>query len=125
MNVILDNILSNAIKYSPDNATISIEAEIQNNELLLNIVDQGIGIPKEQHLKVFDAFYQGKAPEDKTIKGSGLGLTIVKELAMRLNGNIQINSQVSPPSGTSIMLNLPRAAYIEKEKNNLNKGINE
>lgn len=125
LNVILDNILSNAIKYSPDNTAISIEAKIQNNELFLNIADQGIGIPKEQHLKVFDAFYQGKPPEDKTIKGSGLGLTIVKELVMRLNGKIQINSQVTPPKGTSIMLNLPRASYIEKEKNNLNKGIHE
>ena len=118
LNVILDNLLSNAIKYSPENATILIQAEIRNSCLSLSITDQGIGIPTTQKLKIFDAFYQGTPPQDQTIKGSGLGLTIVKELIMRLNGEIEINSQTTQPSGTKVTLNLPRAVYVKALQNN-------
>lgn len=63
--------------------------------------------------KVFDAFYQGPAPKDSTIKGSGLGLTIVKELLMRINGDIRVFSTTKQPSGTTFKLILPRAFLME------------
>lgn len=109
LKVVLDNILSNAIKYSSDHGTISIINEYKNNQLLLSIVDNGPGIRQDNLDKVFDAFYQGPAPENSLIKGSGLGLTIVKELLMRLNGEISIQSTDSNDEGTRVQITLPRA----------------
>ena len=104
--VIIDNLLSNAIKYSPEKGVISLEAQLVDHQLNFSISDQGEGITKEQQDKVFDAFYQGTPPKDYNIKSSGLGLTIVKELLMRLNGSIRLNSQTHSPSGTQLLVTL-------------------
>jgi len=107
LSVVIDNILSNAIKYSPIGGKISIDIRKANKQLILTIADQGTGIAEEHVKQIFDAFYQGKAPQDNQIKGSGLGLTIVKELLMRINGSIKVISQTQAPSGTCIEINLP------------------
>lgn len=115
LKVVLDNILSNAIKYSSDHGTISIVNEYKNKQLQLSIVDNGPGISQDIIDKVFDAFYQGPAPENIHIKGSGLGLTIVKELLMRLNGEISIQSKDSSDKGTRVQITLPRAQRTGEE----------
>ncbi len=104
VSVILDNLLSNAIKFSPLGGIITINyTDASNNNsannhtnkdqrLTIEITDQGPGISSNLQEKVFDAFYQGPAPRDNQIKGSGLGLTIVKELLMRLNGDITLSN---------------------------------
>jgi two-component system sensor histidine kinase GlrK len=115
LKVILENILSNAIKYSHDNGTIFIEGVVIDNQLKLSIIDGGPGIAGAIKESVFDAFYQGPAPENSQIKGSGLGLTIVKELLMRLNGNIVIENQCNQNKeavGASVQIQLPRAKII-------------
>lgn len=112
LKVVLDNILSNAIKYSSDHGTISIYSEFKNTQLQLSIVDNGPGINFDIKDKIFDAFYQGPAPEDSQIKGSGLGLTIVKELLMRLNGEISIESDQLNNKSTRVQITLPRAQRI-------------
>jgi two-component system sensor histidine kinase GlrK len=112
LKVVLDNILSNAIKYSSDHGTISIYTEFKNKQLQLFIVDNGPGINSDIKDKIFDAFYQGPSPENSQIKGSGLGLTIVKELLMRLNGEISIESNSSNIKGTRVQIMLPRAEKI-------------
>mgnify|MGYP000291868523 CR=1 FL=1 len=109
LKVILDNLLSNAIKYSPNTGTIQIKADIEQETLRFKIIDQGPGIAKAIQEKVFDAFYQGPVPAKQTIKGSGLGLTIVKELIMRLNGTINIDSNPDKHPGTSVTISLPKA----------------
>ena len=111
-STILDNLLSNAIKFSPDNGAITIKAWVENNSLQLSITDQGIGIPSSLHDKIFDAFYQGTAGHNNPIKSSGLGLTIVKELLMRLNGNIVIESKTDLPSYTTFKISLPKAQLL-------------
>ena len=73
---------------------------------MFSVADQGDGIKATQQDKIFDAFYQGTPPNDSTIKSSGLGLTIVKELLLRLNGNITLSSQTKPPSGTKMEIRL-------------------
>jgi len=114
LSVILDNILSNAIKYSPINGLISVTLSDSKVGITLNIIDQGQGIDSDIYEKVFDAFYQGKPPENSQIKGSGLGLTIVKELLLRLNGSIKIISakEISNinQSGTCISITLPNTS---------------
>jgi two-component system sensor histidine kinase GlrK len=119
LKVVLDNVLSNAIKYSPMNSSIEISSTFKDKKLQLSIIDQGPGISPEIKEKVFDAFYQGPAPENNQIKGSGLGLTIVKELLMRLNGEINIvNQQTSNTGskkvGTWVQIILPRAKRVER-----------
>ena len=104
LNVIIDNLLSNAIKYSPEQGVIKIFAALSEHQLAFSVTDQGDGIKTEQQDKIFDAFYQGTSPKDYNIKSSGLGLTIVKELLMRLNGNITLMSQTAPPSGTTMRI---------------------
>lgn len=119
LKVILDNILSNAIKYSPNNSTIEILSAFEEKQLELSIIDYGPGISSNIKDKVFDAFYQGPAPENSQIKGSGLGLTIVKELLMRLNGDINIVNQHTNNDGnnkgTWVKIMLPRAKKVENK----------
>ncbi len=116
LTVILENLISNAIKYSPPNGTITIASSITKQQLTLSISDQGTGISLEAQQFVFDAFYQGAPPQHSKIKGSGLGLTIVKELLMRLNGDISINSYTSGPTGTTMAITLPRAFQQGEEQ---------
>ena len=104
LNVIIDNLLSNAVKYSPEHGVINIFASLSEHQLAFSVTDQGDGIKSEQQDKIFDAFYQGTSPKDYNIKSSGLGLTIVKELLMRLNGNVTLISQTKPPSGTTMKI---------------------
>ena len=92
LTVIIDNLLSNAIKYSPEYGMIQIFAAIDNHQLVFSVTDQGEGIKADQQSKIYDAFYQGTPAKDYNIKSSGLGLTIVKELLMRLNGDITLLS---------------------------------
>jgi two-component system sensor histidine kinase GlrK len=113
LSVILDNLLSNAVKYSNDNDDIKIDYSINNALLKLSVIDQGSGIDKHQQEKIFDAFYQGTPAENINIKGSGLGLTIVKELLMRLNGTIEMKSNTGINSGTTMTITLPNAYSIK------------
>lgn len=114
LSVIIDNILSNAIKYSPLNGVITITATRDKKDLQLTFTDQGSGIEASQQDKIFDAFYQGTPSLDNNIKSSGLGLTIVKELLMRLDGKIWVTSKTSPPSMTCIKITLPRVFIGEQ-----------
>ena len=117
LTVIFDNLLSNAIKYSPQAETIYISAEAKQGFVNVTITDHGRGITKETQNKIFDAFYQGPAPEDGNIKSSGLGLTIVKELMMRLNAEISIQSQTEQPSFTKFYLRFPQMNHNKQQQN--------
>jgi len=109
LNVVLDNLLSNAIKYSPNNSKIIIKNQLSDGMMQLSITDNGPGLTTQATEKIFEAFYQGPAPENSQIKGSGLGLTIVKELMMRLNGDITIKNRADNTSGVVAQVILPRA----------------
>ncbi len=106
LSVIIENLLSNAIKFSPEQGKITICAQEINNKVMLTISDQGPGISKEITEKIFDAFYQGPQPENSQIKGSGLGLTIVKELLSRLQAAITI---ANSKTGASFVISFEQA----------------
>ncbi|GAA5141024.1 sensor histidine kinase [Thalassotalea piscium] len=112
LSVILDNLLSNAVKFSPENGIITIKSWVEEHLLHLTITDQGAGISSHDYNQVFDAFYQGSTAHNSQIKSSGLGLTIVKELLMRLNGTISIDSSTKSPSYTTFKITLPKAQLI-------------
>lgn len=102
LTIIINNLISNAIKYSKDNSNIIIEIKEDNGSLECLITDFGIGIPAKDLEKIFDQFYRSKSTEQSDIKGSGLGLSIVKRLCMLLNINIKITSEET--IGTTVIL---------------------
>jgi signal transduction histidine kinase len=105
---ILLNILSNAIKFSPDNSDITMKVNNTKKELLISVADNGIGIPEEDRQYLFSSFYRGKNASD--VQGTGLGLHIVKRYVDILNGNINLQSELK--KGTTINIELPQ---LQKE----------
>jgi two-component system, NtrC family, sensor histidine kinase GlrK len=90
LRLILENLLSNAIKYSPKGGSIHIAARPTENELVLDVADSGPGIPPEDRGHIFEAFYTGKAPRGGSIKGTGIGLSVVLEFVAAHGGAVQI-----------------------------------
>lgn len=90
IRVVLDNLLSNAIKYSPDKGLISIRLYKERGDAVFEVQDEGPGIPEPEREKVFEAFYRGADTPIAAIKGSGLGLSIVKEYVTLHRGRIEI-----------------------------------
>lgn len=79
-NIIFDNILSNAIKYSDNNGVINISTDIIDSRIACTIKDQGIGIREEDLIHIYDSFYRSDALSHKHISGNGLGLSITKKM---------------------------------------------
>ncbi|HUL56433.1 MAG TPA: ATP-binding protein [Usitatibacter sp.] len=90
VRVLLDNLLSNAIKYSPDRGLISIKLYKEHNDAVIEVLDEGPGIPPVDREKIFEAFYRGADAPVAAIKGSGLGLSIVKEYVQLHKGRIEV-----------------------------------
>ena len=115
LHVILDNIIANAINYSDEAGDVIVDGKLENNQLTMHISDQGPGIADNIKERVFEAFFQGPTPIDNQVKGSGLGLTIVKELLMRLNGQIQIidteNVRNTETRGATFEIILPNVSF--------------
>lgn len=104
VRIIVDNMLSNAIKYSPYNGLIKIHAKYINDGIRLDVIDSGPGIDSMDKDKIFEAFYQGrKVPQGHT-KGTGLGLSIAREYALAHRGTIEL---VEHKEGTCFRLTLP------------------
>lgn len=109
LSKIITNLLSNALKFTPEGHTVRVEAELAPEALLeLRISDTGIGIPPEQLASIFDRFYQVDSTVRRSFEGSGIGLSLVKELVEVLKGNISATSQVNV--GTTFRLTLPVGA---------------
>lgn len=102
------NLLLNAIKYTPANGTIDVSAGSDENSVLVKISDTGIGIPKEEQVRVFDEFYRATNARKAERDGTGLGLSIVKYIVERHEGQIQVESEEG--CGTTFKLTLPRTA---------------
>ena len=100
---VLTNLLTNAIKYSPESSTVHFDLICQNGEAQFQIQDQGIGIPPEDRERLFETFY--RATNVKNIPGTGLGLAIVKKYVDLQGGKIAVNSEVGV--GTTFTVTLP------------------
>ncbi|BCR05867.1 sensor histidine kinase [Desulfuromonas versatilis] len=105
LRTIVDNLVSNAIKYTPANGRITIRVAREAQGAVLEVVDSGPGIPAEERGKVFEPFYQGKVlPSPGHIKGTGLGLSIVREFVTAHQGTIQL---LETPVGSHFRVTLP------------------
>jgi PAS domain S-box-containing protein len=96
---VLINLFSNAVKYSPEHSKIGIELRQEGTNFLVNIIDNGNGIPPDALPHIFDKFYRVQSEdEDEEIEGSGLGLALVKEIIERHGGTIRAQSKVGTGS---------------------------
>ncbi|MDX2159977.1 MAG: HAMP domain-containing sensor histidine kinase [bacterium] len=104
MQQICTNLIQNAVKYSPEHSTVSVNLTCSDEEIMLQVSDQGIGIPAKDLEQIFDSFYRGSNVGETP--GTGIGLSVVK-LAVELHGGtIRVDSQVG--QGTTFTVRLPR-----------------
>lgn len=107
---ILNNIVNNAIKYSPNDSKIIINQMVENNMYYLRVTDRGFGIPKNDIKHIFERFYRVDKSRNSKIAGSGLGLSITKGLVVKMGGHIEVESEINKGSTFTVLL------PINKEK---------
>jgi len=110
IRVMLDNLLSNAVKYSPERGLVGIKLYHEQGDAVFEVHDEGPGIPEPERDKVFEAFYRGTDVPVAAIKGSGLGLSIVKEYVELHRGRVEI---LDGP-GAHFRIRLPRKREVEE-----------
>lgn len=108
LDQVLNNLLDNARKFSPEGGTIRMQAHTQGNEVVISVSDEGIGIPPDKLEKVFERFYQVDASPTRRFGGTGTGLALAREIVERHGGHIWADSE-GEGHGTTIIFTLPRA----------------
>ena len=99
------NILSNAIKYTPEHGTIKVYVGFVYNDAYIKVIDNGIGIPEEDLDRIFERFYRVDKARSRELGGTGLGLSIAKEILDQNKGSIDIKSEVG--KGTEVVIRIP------------------
>lgn len=103
---VIINIISNAIKYTPEGGNIKIVSGSLYNEIFVKIIDDGIGIPKENLSRIFERFYRVDKARSRETGGTGLGLAIAKQIIENMGGAININSEYA--KGTEVIISIPK-----------------
>lgn len=107
IGTIIDNLVSNAIKYSPRAGVIALTLEVDKGCAVLEVSDEGHGVSPEERERIFESFYQGKPPAEGRVKGSGLGLAIAREYALAHDGRIEVRDRRDGKRGATFSLRLP------------------
>lgn len=115
MMQVIDNIMNNAIKYSPDGGVITVRLLQSNNHVILSISDQGLGIPRKALNKIFDRFYRVDKARSRKQGGTGLGLAISKEIVEAHKGKIWADS--AEGKGSTFYISLPYEPMSEEGDN--------
>jgi len=105
MEEVITNLITNAIKYSPEESEITVSASVEGDYLSIKVSDTGFGIPEEDISKVFTRFHRVKDQNTRTIHGTGLGLAIVKSIVDSHHGSIKVESKLG--HGTTFTVLLP------------------
>jgi signal transduction histidine kinase len=105
LRYIFSNLLANAMKYSPEGGAVHVDLIQKDQEILLCVKDEGMGISKEDQLHLFDAFHRGANVSD--IQGTGLGLSIVKQFVELHNGSITVESELNKGATFTVILPIP------------------
>jgi signal transduction histidine kinase len=103
----LQNVVGNAIKYSPAGATVDVETRADAGRVRITVVDRGIGIDAEDLPHVFKPFFRGRRASDAQIQGTGIGLTVVRHVVDAHDGDVRVMSR--PGEGTTVVMELPVA----------------
>jgi two-component system sensor histidine kinase GlrK len=112
LKLVLDNLLSNALKFTPRGGTIHLHAYPDGTTTIIDLADSGPGIPLAEREKVFEAFYSGPAPQGGPLKGTGIGLSVVREFVHAHGGTVQIVDGEFP--GAHLRIRLPTVATKKK-----------
>lgn len=105
MRQILDNLIDNAIKYTPEGGSVRVSCRASEEGVGVEVADTGLGIPRDDLPRVFERFYRVDKARSRELGGTGLGLSIVKHLVQSLGGQIAVTSRVG--SGTQFMIQFP------------------
>jgi signal transduction histidine kinase len=100
------NIINNSIKFTPAQGNIDVEVTVKNNQITVSITDNGVGIPKEERKDIFKPFHKVDKSRDPSIKGSGLGLSIVKQIVDLHHGHIEVSE--GPEGGAKFIVTIPQ-----------------
>ena len=104
---ILDNLIDNALKYTPEGGAIRVGWRTEGEQVCLEVADNGIGIPEHDLPRIFERFYRVDKARSREMGGTGLGLSIVKHLVQALHGSIGATSRIG--EGSTFTVRLPRA----------------
>ncbi len=104
LRVVVDNLITNAIKFSPREGVIHVELEKHEGRAVLDVVDQGPGVAAEERERIFEPFFRGTRARRGTVKGSGLGLAIAKEYVLAHRGKIEV---IEEGKGGHLRVKLP------------------
>ena len=110
LEIILNNLISNAVKYNRDGGRVDVTLETQDGKLTIVVADTGIGMTEEEAGKLFNDFVRIRNEKTRNILGSGLGLSIVKKLALLYNGEVKVDSEPDVGSTFTVLLNTEKAA---------------
>ena len=113
LTVALNNLIANAVHYSPDNSQVGIGAVRRNSFIEIAVTDQGIGMTKDESERVFERFYRTDQARSRSTGGSGLGLSIVKHIVSNHGGDIRVWS--SPGKGSTFTIRIPEAITSGKD----------
>jgi signal transduction histidine kinase len=102
---VVDNLISNAIKYTPAGGTVTVSLAHDDDDAVFTVSDSGFGITDDEKPLVFDRFFRGRIAQEQAVQGVGIGLTIVKEAAEAHGGTVAIDSTVG--TGTTVTVRLP------------------
>jgi two-component system, sensor histidine kinase and response regulator len=111
MNIVLNNLVSNAVKYNKDGGRVAIALKREADHVEVRVADTGIGMSKEESARLFNEFVRIKNARTKDILGSGLGLSILKKIAALYSGDISVDS--TPDVGTTFTITLTDAAPVK------------
>jgi len=106
------NLLDNAVKYSREDKVIEISVRLQVDSIIIAISDHGIGISKKDSEKIFEKFFRSPIPDGRKIPGSGIGLTLVKEIIEAHGGTIKVESEIG--KGSTFILSFPLSKKVHK-----------
>ena len=116
----VENLVSNAIKYSPGGTEVTVSAASDDAAVSIQVADQGYGIPEANLARIFEKFYRVPRVEDAGVPGTGLGLSLVREIAELHGGSVAVRSEVS--AGSTFTLRLPRAETARATESTLDSG---
>ena len=99
------NLIANAITYTPEKGTVIVDIDQDGEEAVIQVIDNGIGIPEESKARIFERFYRVDKARSRNSGGTGLGLSIVKWVAESMGGHIELFSEENV--GTTFVVRLP------------------
>jgi two-component system sensor histidine kinase GlrK len=112
IRLVLDNLLANALKFTPEGGTITVRARRLASGIVIDFADTGPGVHPRDRERIFEAFYTGTTPQAGPLKGSGIGLSIVAEFVAAHEGRVELISGEFP--GAHFRIHLPLSVLVER-----------